>query len=80
MRDCQVHVLLMLTKGSPWTSLQHALGSAVQVSCPRFGGPHLGQPADASAVAEVPSTEDERSQADDDDEDGAFGDFWRASR
>ncbi|CAM9888817.1 unnamed protein product [Ectocarpus fasciculatus] len=67
----------------------HALGSAVQVSCPAFAGPHLGPAADPSLVAAVlPADEDGDdgngkdnpvAGADDDDEDGAFGDFWRAS-
>ncbi|CAM9234954.1 unnamed protein product, partial [Pylaiella littoralis] len=33
----------------------HALGSAVQVSCPAFDGPHLGPTADPSLVAAIPS-------------------------
>eukprot|EP00903_Cladosiphon_okamuranus_P008526 g8186.t1 len=64
----------------------HALGSAVQVSCPAFAGPHLGPAADPSLVAAVPAAGDENkkkrsegSDGDDDDDDGAFGDFWRAS-
>ncbi|CAM9715197.1 unnamed protein product [Ectocarpus sp. 6 AP-2014] len=70
----------------------HALGSAVQVSCPEFGGPHLGPAADPTLVAAVPPTDDDEDEDgddgdgkdnavadDDDDEDGAFGDFWRAS-
>eukprot|EP00752_Nemacystus_decipiens_P008058 g7202.t1 len=65
----------------------HALGSAVQASCPAFAGPHLGPAADPSVVAAVPPADDEKNEPseggddddEDDDEDGAFGDFWRAS-
>ncbi|CAM9467284.1 unnamed protein product [Ascophyllum nodosum] len=37
----------------------HALGSAVQASCPAFQGPHLGVSADRSLVAALPPPEDE---------------------
>ena len=65
-------------------AMQHALGSAAQVSCPAFGGPHLGPAADPSLVTAIsPVDGDNRppedGDDDDDDEDGAFGDFWRAS-
>ncbi len=59
------------------------------MSCPDFGGPHLGLAADPSQVAAIPpaaadddnkpSDDGEGVDDDDDDDDGAFGDFWRAS-
>lgn len=60
------------------------------MSCPEFGGPHLGPAADLSLVAVVPPADEDEDgddgdgkdnavADDDDDEDGAFGDFWRAS-
>ncbi|CAM9841678.1 unnamed protein product, partial [Hapterophycus canaliculatus] len=69
----------------------HALGSVVQVTCPEFRGPHLGLAADPSLVAAAAAAaaaspgahegkaSDKGGNDDEDDEDGAFGDFWRAS-
>ncbi|CAN0503998.1 unnamed protein product, partial [Laminaria digitata] len=37
----------------------HALGSAVQVSCPSFLGPYLGEAADPSLVCVLPLPEEE---------------------
>lgn len=62
------------------------------MTCPTFAGPHLGLAADPSLVAAASAAtlhgeyggkaNDNTGDLNDDgedDEDGAFGDFWRAS-